>query len=311
MKYRVLGKTGMRVSVIGFGASPLGGVFRNVTEEECVRAVRTALDSGINYFDCSPYYGLTKAETMLGKCLAGVPRDKYYLATKAGRYGDSSSLFDFSARRVTASLDESLNRLRVGHVDLLQCHDVEFGDLKQICEETVPALRKLQKAGKVRFIGITGLPLKVFPAVIDHAKVDTILSYCHYCLNDTALLGLIPYLKARQVGIINASPLAMGLLSDRGPPPWHPAPDDIRQACLKAIAHCKSKGANLSLLAMQFALANEDIATTLVGTATETHVKNNLAALEAPCDEALAKEVLAILAPIENKTWLSGRPENN
>lgn len=309
MKCRVLGKTGMKVSVIGFGASPLGGVFRNVTEEECVRAVQTALDSGINYFDCSPYYGLTKAETMLGKCLAGVPRDKYYLATKVGRYGDN--YFDFSARRVTAGLDESLKRLRLEHVDLLQCHDIEFSDLKRIYEETVPALRRLQESGKVRFIGITGLPLKVFPAILDHVKVDTILSYCHYCLNDTALLGLIPYLKSRQVGIINASPLAMGLLSDRGPPPWHPAQDDIRQACLKAIAHCKSKGTDLSLLAMQFALANEDIATTLVGTATEAHVKNNLAALESPYDQALVSEVLAILEPVKNKTWLSGRPENN
>lgn len=309
MKYRVLGQTGMKVSVIGFGASPLGGVFRNVTEEECTRAVRLALDSGINYFDCSPYYGLTKAETMLGQCLAGVRRDKYYLATKVGRYGDN--YFDFSARRVTASLDESLKRLRVSHVDLLQCHDIEFGDLKQIAEETVPALRKLQKSGKARFVGLTGLPLKVFPAVIDHAKVDTILSYCHYCLNDTALLGLVPYLKSRRVGIINASPLAMGLLSHRGPPPWHPAPDDIRQACLKALAHCKSKGADLSLLGMQFALANEDIATTLVGTATEAHMMRNLAALHAPYDEALAKEVLAILEPVRNITWQSGRPENN
>ena len=309
MRYRVLGTTGMKVSVIGFGASPLGGVFRNVTAEECAPAVRTALDAGINYFDCSPFYGLTKAETMLGNCLAGVPRSQYYLATKVGRYGNNS--FDFSARRVTASLDESLKRLRVEHVDLLQCHDIEFGDLRQIAEETVPALRKLQKSGKARFIGITGLPLKVFPAVIDHAKVDTILSYCHYCLNDTALLGLVPYLKSRQVGIISASPLAMGLLSEKGPPSWHPAGDEIKLACAKAAAHCKNKGADISRLAMQFALANEDIATTLVGTATEAHVRNNLAALEAPWDQALAKEVLAILEPVRNRTWPQGRRENN
>ncbi|MGD0089474.1 MAG: aldo/keto reductase [Planctomycetota bacterium] len=309
MRYRVLGQTGMRVSVIGFGASPLGGVFRNVTEEECVRAVHTALDAGINYFDCSPYYGLTKAETMLGKCLAGVPRSRYCLATKVGRYGDNT--FDFSAQRVTAGLEESLKRLRVDYVDLLQCHDIEFGALKQIPEETVPALRKLQKSGKTRFIGITGLPLKIFPAVIDQAPVDTILSYCHYCLNDTALLGLIPYLKARQVGIISASPLAMGLLSEKGPPSWHPAGEDIKRACAQAAACCKRQGADISRLAMQFALANEDIATTLVGTATAAHIKNNLAALEAPCDPALAKEVAAILEPIKNKTWPQGRLENN
>ena len=184
MDYRLLGKTGLRVSALSFGASSLGGVFRAVDEAEAVRTVFTAIDLGINLIDVSPYYGLTRAETVLGKALKDIPRDRYYLATKVGRYGDAE--FDFSAARVTAGLDESLARLNVEYVDILQCHDVEFGSLDQVVNETLPALRKLQAQGKARFIGVTGLPLKIFSVVLDRAEVDTVLSYCHYSLNDTA-----------------------------------------------------------------------------------------------------------------------------
>src|SRR3954454_6599687 len=106
MLYRPLGRTGLEVSILSYGASPLGSVFRDVDEAEGIRTVHTALDLGINFIDVSPYYGLTRAETLLGKALRGIPRERYYLATKVGRYGEDS--FDFSAGRVTRSVDESL-----------------------------------------------------------------------------------------------------------------------------------------------------------------------------------------------------------
>src|ERR1041385_1323003 len=133
MKYRPCGPTGLQVSVLSYGASPLGSVFRPVDEAEGIRTVHTALDLGINFIDVSPYYGLTRAEEVLGRALATVPRDRYLLATKGGRYGESE--FDFSAARVTASVEESLRRLGVEYVDLIQCHDIEFGDLDQVVNE--------------------------------------------------------------------------------------------------------------------------------------------------------------------------------
>ncbi len=309
MEYRVLGKTGLKVSALSFGASSLGSVFRAVDEAEGIRAVHVALDLGINLFDVSPYYGLTKAETALGKALKGIPRDKYYLATKVGRYGDDS--FDFSARRVTASVDESLARLNADHVDIIQCHDIEFGNLDQVVSETLPALRQLQKQGKVRFVGVTGLPLRIFRHVLDHAEVDTILSYCRYSLNDTALDTLVPLLKEKQVGIINASPLSMGLLSDRGAPDWHPASAEVRAACARAAAFCRARGTDLSKLALQFSVAHPDLATTLVSTASPQNIAKNVRCLDEPLDQELLSEVMQILAPIRNQTWPSGRPENN
>src|SRR3954469_4792357 len=217
MHYRALGRTGLSVPVLSFGASSLGGVFHTTDDSEAIRTVHVALELGMNFIDVSPYYGATKAETVLGKALRGISRDHYILATKVGQYGQGE--FDFSAARVTRSLDESCARLGVDYVDLLQCHDIEFADLNQIVEETLPALVKLREAGRIGHIGITGLPLKVFPAVVDRVGsgvVETILSFCRYELNDTALAGLIPYCKDKGIGIINASPTGMGLLTERG-----------------------------------------------------------------------------------------------
>ncbi|MEW6238367.1 MAG: aldo/keto reductase [Candidatus Omnitrophota bacterium] len=309
MEYRVLGKTSLKVSALSFGASSLGGVFRPVEEAEGIRTVHAALDLGINYIDVAPYYGLTKAETVLGKALKDIPRGRFYLATKVGRYG--ADQFDFSAQRTMASVDESLKRLKVDYVDVIQCHDVEFGSLDQIVDETLPSLERLRDAGKVRFIGITGLPLKCFKILLDRAEFNTILSYCHYSLNDSALETMIPYFKEKNVGIISASPLSMGLLSDRGAPNWHPASPEIRQACAKAAQHCYAKGSDIAKLAVQFSAANLDIATTIVGTANSENIQKNIQWIEEPMDEELLAEVNAILAPIHNRTWPSGLPENN
>jgi len=309
MEYRPLGQTGLRVSCLGFGASSLGSVFRTVDETDAIRAVHTALDLGINYFDVSPYYGLTAAETVLGKALRTVRRDRYHLATKVGRYGPEK--FDFSAPTVTASVDESLSRLGVDHVDVIQCHDIEYGDLDQIVDETIPALREVQARGKALHVGITGLPLAIFEEVIERTRVDTILSYCHGSINDFSLGGLIPWLEEKGVGIINASPLSMGLLTRRGPPDWHPAPAPIKKACAEAAAYCHSRGVDIARLAMQYSLADSRIQTTLVGTASAENIKKNVEWIEEPLDEEPIAEVRKILAPIEDCTWIEGRPENN
>lgn len=313
-----LGRTGLRVSKLGFGASPLGNVFGNVSEEDAIASVHEAARLGINFFDTSPYYGGTLAEQMLGKALKTIPlpREKYIVSSKCGRYVDG---FDFSGDRVTRSVDESLERLNLSYIDIMQCHDIEFASLDQIIAETIPALLKLKAIGKIRFIGITGLPLKIFRYVLDRVPegtVDVVLSYCHYSLNDTALQELLPYLKSKGVGILNASPLSMGLLTESGPPSWHPASKELQSACAAAAIHCKEKRKNISKLALQFALDNQDISITLVGMNSAQQVIENVrAATEVENGQFteldILEEVRGILEPVKNHCWPSGREENN
>ncbi|KAG6789665.1 hypothetical protein POTOM_005784 [Populus tomentosa] len=316
LELRPLGNTGLKLSCVGFGASPLGSVFGPVSEHDAISSVREAFDLGINFFDTSPYYGGTLSEKMLGKGLKalGVPRNEYIVSTKCGRYVEG---FDFSAERVTKSIDESLARLQLDYVDILQCHDIEFGSLDQIVNETIPALQKLREAGKIRFIGITGLPLSVFTYVLDRVPpgtVDVILSYCHYSVNDSTLVDLLPYLKSKGVGVISASPLAMGLLTENGPPEWHPASAELKSACQAAAAFCKAKGKNISKLAMQYSLANKDISSVLVGMNSVRQVRENVyAATELATfgkDQETLSEVEAILSPVKNQTWSSGIQES-
>jgi L-galactose dehydrogenase len=313
MKYRRLGNTDMQVSVLSFGASSLGGVFHSVNLDDCIQTVIATLDGGINFIDVSPAYGETLAETNLGKALKGIPRNRYYLATKVGAYSEAEGDYDYSAERTERSLHASLKRLSVDYMDLIQCHDVEFANHDQIVNETLPALHRLKSQGLARFIGITGLPLKVFPSILDRVdsgRVDTILSFCHYELNDNSLADLIPYLKEKGVGIINASPTGMGLLTPRGAPAWHPASKPIVEGCRKAVDHCQAKGIDIVKLAIQYSCSHPDIATTLVSTARAKSIRENIACVQDPMDERLVAEVLEILGPIHRFNFTRGLPEH-
>ena len=307
MQYRRLGKTGLDVSALSFGASSLGSVFHETDEQESIRTVHAALDAGINYIDVSPYYGLTKAETVLGKAVSQLQRDRFLLSSKAGRYGENS--FDFSATRIFSSVEESLSRLRTDYLDILFLHDIEFVDARVILEEAVPALHRLKEQGKIRFCGISGLPLQLFEKMLPQVEVDAILSYCHYSLNDHSLLSLLPLLEQRGVGLVNASPLSMGLLSTREPAAWHPAGDQLKEVCRKAALHCAAQGTEIAKLAVQFSTRHPDIPTTLVSTAKPDNIINNAAGADEPPDEGLLKEVLEILKPVHDQTWASGRAE--
>ncbi|KAL3159474.1 hypothetical protein ABBQ38_009897 [Trebouxia sp. C0009 RCD-2024] len=288
---RKLGRTGLEVTVLGMGGAPLGGLFEDLSDEQGAECVKEAFRQGINFFDTSPYYGVTRSETVMGRGLQNLPRDQIILATKVGRYDKAK--FDFSAASVTQSVHDSLKRLQVDYIDLIQTHDIEFGHLDQVVNETLPALVKLKEQGLVRFIGITGLPLKIFPYILDRVPagtVDTVLSYCHYSLNDQTLADMVPYLKEKGVGIINASALSMGLLTDQGPYDWHPAPQQLKDACRKAAKCCSDQGVSLRKLALQEAVKNSDMATQLVGMGTIQEVQSNV------------QTVLEALGLVENKT---------
>lgn len=312
MNYNEIGKTGMKVSQLSFGASSLGGVFHSVKEADALEAVFTAVELGMNFIDVSPYYGHYKAETVLGKALKQIPRDKYYLSTKVGRYGkDGVNTWDYSAKRAQESVYESMERLNVDHIDLINVHDIEFqgdlpGGLQKVAEETLPALCELRDKGIVSHVGITDLQPENIKWVIEHVPAGTVeatLCFCHYCLNDELLNDYFDFFEEHNVGIINASPLSMGLLSTRGVPDWHPAPKPLVAACAKAVAHCNAKGYPAEKLAIQYAISSPRIATTLFSSANPVNVKKNWEYAEAPIDWQLVKEVQDIIGDQMRVRW--------
>ena len=313
MVYNEIGKTGMRVSNLGFGASSLGGVFHDIHEAEGIEAVHTAVDNGINFIDVSPYYGHLKAEIVLGKALKEIPRDKYYLSTKVGRYGkDGKNYWDYSAKRVTDSVYESMERLNIDYIDLINVHDVEFqgdlpGGLQKVVDETLPALVELRKKGVVGHVGITDLQPENLKWVIEHSEpgtVESVLSFCHYCLNDEMLLDYLDFFEQNNVGVINASPFSMGLLSQRGAPDWHPAPEPLKEACRKATEYCNEQGYPIDKLAIQYSTAlNPRTATTLFSSANPKNVLKNIGYVNEPFDAALAQKVQEIIGDQMRVRW--------
>ena len=307
MKYKELGNTGLKISEIGYGASSLGGVFHSFDEGRGIDSVFAAIDAGINFIDVSPYYGHYKAETVLGKALKQIPRDKYYLSTKVGRYGeDGKNTWDYSAERVTRSVYESMERLNIDFIDIINVHDVEFTDLNQIVDETLPALVALKEKGVVGHVGITDLQLENLKWVIEHTPkgtVESVLNFCHYCLNDDKLVDFLDFFEENGVGVISASPFSMGLLTERGVPEWHPAPKALVEACVKAAEHCKAKGYPIEKLAMQFSIQNDRIASTLFSTTRPENLLKNIEYIKEPADEQLVKEVQEIIGDQKRVSW--------
>jgi len=305
MQYRTLGRTGLHVSTLSLGGAAFGGQYGAVTAADVGATVGAALDAGVNLIDTSAFYGAGRSEELLGEALAG-RRDRVILCTKAGRL--SRSEFDFTPAGMRASVEGSLRRLRTDRVEILLAHDIEFaGDYDSVFTETAGVLQALKAEGKCRFVGMSGLPLGLLRQAIERCDLDVVISYCHATLQNGRLRSeLLPTASQYGVGVINASPLAMGLLTPGGPPQWNPAPAAIRDACRSAADHCAARGTSLATLGMQFAFAQPDLPTTLTGTSRPSELHANLNAMATPPDAQLLAEVLAILAPVQGQSWPTG-----
>lgn len=309
METRPLGKTGLELSTLSYGASSLGAEFRKIDILEALKSVHVAVDSGMNLIDTSPYYGRGMSEVLLGQVLPEISRDKFFLSTKLGRYAPQH--FDFSAKRVAESVDISLERMKVDHLDIALCHDIEFVDMSQIVEETIPALREQVEKGKVRFIGVSGYPMKMFKYILANADIDVLMTYNHYTLQNDMARELVPICQQKQVGIINAAPFSARLLTSAPLPAWHRATPKVRKIAKQAGDHCASRGVDIAQLALQFSIANPEFATCVTGSANPNRVAQWVQWAAQPIDQSLLEEVQEILKPIHNWFYSEGRPENN
>uniref|UniRef100_A0A7I4YBH6 Aldo_ket_red domain-containing protein n=1 Tax=Haemonchus contortus TaxID=6289 RepID=A0A7I4YBH6_HAECO len=266
MPYRRLGQTEMIVSKICFGSAPIGGMFGNV-DDSITQIVETALRNGINFIDTAYWYGQSRNDNVFS----------------VGRFElDYARTFDFRADKVLESLTNSLKRLKLTYIDVcfVQIHDADFTPQENIIlYETLEALEMARHSGKIRYIGLTGYELGKLGSIIDCSavKIDVLLTYCHGSLNDNSIGEFIPLFKRQGVGILNGSPLSMGLLTERGPPPWHPAADFIKEACLAATHYCMSKNISISKLALSYALELPGCSACVVGMDSIQQVRDNIA----------------------------------
>ena len=310
MLYKLLGSTGLKVSAISFGASSLSSVFHSVEERDAIKAVHTALDAGINYFDVAPAYGGTVSETVLGKALKGISRSRYFLSTKVGKYTDphqyGNDILDYSAKRIRQSIEESSARLGTDYFDIIHIHDIEYQNRKHTewaLTEGLDTVHQLKKEGRIGAVSFGIYPMDLWHRIFEGYDIDAALVHNHYCLNDTSLLQLLPMAKEKGIGIINASPFGSGLLTDRGPADWHPANKEERAVFLKAAVMCKEHETSIAKLAMQFSSQHADIPTTMFSSSNPESVLRNIEWSNEPLDNELLQKVQQVLSPVMNKQW--------
>ncbi|MBK1878977.1 aldo/keto reductase [Pelagicoccus mobilis] len=313
MKYRKLGATGLDVSILSYGASALGGVFSEINEDDGIQAVHTALDMGVNYIDVSPAYGDKKAETVLGRALKTRKREEYYLSTKAGKFCTPGAygghLFDYSEAAIRKSVDESLGRLGVEHVDVVYLHDIEYdgrSHVDQAVGEGIETLKALKSEGKIRFYGLSTYPMDLWKTVAESVDIEVAMTHSHYCLSDTQLLDIVDTCDRRGIGLINSSPLLMGVLTSRGPADWFPITEEEREVAQKAVNFCLENGTTIEKLSIQYAVANERIPTTLTSSSNPGRIRQSIENALIEPDLGLVGEVQDILKPILNRDWNFG-----
>jgi len=312
MQYHKLGKTGLDVSFLGLGCAQLGAIFRGITVEDHVKIVQEALKQGINYLDSAPFFNFGRAEEVLGVALKEVPRQAYIVTAKVGKYSpDVLRMYDYSAERTEESVNQTLNRLQLDYVDIVQIQDVDFvEDMNVLLYETLPTLQRLKAEGKCRHIGITGYDLEKIKEVIENSPVHiaTVLSPCHCTLNDTSVKDYMAFFEENDVGFISASPVAMGLLSPKGPPSFHPAGDALKEAAAVAAKLCEEKGVDIIKLATHFALSQPEPSTTLIMCNTVEALKKQLKMIQQnlwPQEKKVMEELLVdVFGPLEKKDWV-------
>ncbi|XP_033196720.1 uncharacterized protein LOC117160226 [Bombus vancouverensis nearcticus] len=280
MEYRPFGKTGLMVSKLSFGGGPLGCHYGTYDEGQAIEAIRQGIKQGINYIDTAPWYGQGRSETTIGKALKGIPRKAYYIATKVGRYElNYENMFNFSKEKTRSSFLKSLQLLGLDYVDVIQVHDIEFApSLDIVITQTLPELSRQVAEGKAKHIGITGYPISILKECIEKSniKISCVLSYSRHTLIDNTLSEYIPFFKAHNIGIINASAPCMGLLTNKGAPIWHPSSEQTKEVCADAAAYCKDHDIELAKLALWYSMQCKDITTYLVGMQNLKELQINL-----------------------------------
>ena len=296
LKTAQIGTTGVNVTRLGLGGAPLGGLFEDVTQEAGVATIQHAYELGVRYFDTAPWYGLGKSETYYGRGLEGLPRDAFAISTKVGYVLDPGgpdrdphhwvnpfhfeARFDFSREGVLRSLEGSLERLKLDHVDMALIHDPDdhYGPA---IEQAYPTLVDLRSQGVVRAIGVGSSPWEPLMRFAEDGDFDCFLVPGRYTLlNQSALAELLPLCVKRGISVILGGPYNTGILAS-GPIPGatyfnSEAPPEVMERARKVKAVCDRHGVPLKAAALQFGLSHPAIVTTIPGARSASEVEETV-----------------------------------
>ena len=280
---RRLGRTELQVTSLSLGGARIGG--SNVTDDEAIETVHRAITLGINYIDTSPLYG--ESERRIGLALVDGWREKIYLATKTGTHPKWRG--DYSASGTRRSVENSLKLLGTDYLDVCLVHDPSNMDPVIAKDGALETLQKMRDEGLVRFIGV-GLRQHEFHKIaIETGMVDVILTFLDYTLvRQTANEWLLPFATEKDIGVINGSPIAAGLLSDLEPDVNERPPEG--ELAHKLWQWANDNNLSLLNLAIQFCLRQSLIATNLSGSKNVTEVEQNFAAATTPISDEVWEE---------------------
>lgn len=212
MKYAKIQNTDLEISVISLGTWVFGGdVFGKTEEKDCIEAVHTAIEGGINLIDTAPIYGYGASEKIVAKAIKG-KRDKIILATKCGLKGKGANItVDLSANFIKQEIENSLKRLEVDYIDIYQCH---WPDVNTPIEETMAQMRKLKEQGKIKYIGVSNYSLDLLKKASQIADIATLQN--HYSLLERSIeKDILPYCREKGIGILTYGSLGGGILSGK------------------------------------------------------------------------------------------------
>lgn len=309
------GKPPVRITALGFGGAPLGGLFSAVSEAEARAALEAAWDAGVRYFDTAPLYGFGLSEQRFGAFLQTKPRDEFVLSTKVGRLlepargGPSAgglapflgalpndAFFDFSADAVRQSLESSLTRLGLDRVDIAYIHDPD-DDFAAAAGQAYPALHELRAQGVVGAIGAGMNQWEMLARFVETCDLDVVLLAGRYTLLDrSAAASFLPLCRARNVAIVAGGVFNSGILAEREPRDdatfdYVPAVPEVLARARAMARACEAHGTSLPAAALQFPLRDAAVAGVLVGMRSAAEVARNMTALQEPISADLWVEL--------------------
>ena len=300
-----LGRTKLQVTRLGLGGTPLGGLYKDMTEDMATATIQRALELGINFFDTAPLYGCGKSELRLARGLSGVKRDSIIVATKVGyalvpedRGLDEKvffpfenplplrPVFDFGYDAVMRSFEQSLQRLNLERVDILHIHDPDE-HWEQAIKGAYPALHQLRSQGVIGAIGAGMNQAEMLARFAREGNFDCFLLAGRYTLIDhKALPELLPLCIQKRISIILGGPYNSGILATGARPGatfnYVEAPPELMEKVRKIEAVCARHKVPLKAAALQFPLAHPAVAAVIPGARSVTEVEENFGLLSHP-----------------------------